>query len=102
MPMLLSEVDKKERFVGFLQLANSDKQQPFTDDDIEIIRLFSRKLSRYLHESKVQTQTSVLFKKQLEVSILNSSLENQTVSTVLTLANKLFSSKNTRDAGERP
>jgi hypothetical protein len=50
------------------------------------------KLANLISDFKDNHSDKVLFKKQLEVSVLNTTLENQTVTKVLRMANKLFAS----------
>ena len=48
MPM----VSTKGLVVGVIQIANSEKQNPFTDLDMDIMRLFSSKMGQFIAETR--------------------------------------------------
>ena len=51
MPMISS----KSQVVGVIQIANSEKQNAFTDLDMDIIRLFAAKFGAFIAETREQT-----------------------------------------------
>ncbi|CDW76403.1 UNKNOWN [Stylonychia lemnae] len=85
-PLILST----QKVIGVIQVGNNDKQQIFTEQDLQTLSIIADKFARYLQDAKDQLNTKTLFKKQLEVSKLHSSLENQSVTKILQYANKLF------------
>ena len=48
MPMITT----KGQIVGVVQIANSENQNPFTDVDMDIMRLFASKLGAFLAETR--------------------------------------------------
>eukprot|EP00347_Sterkiella_histriomuscorum_P006294 403353320 len=76
--------------IGVIQVSNNDKQSIFTELDVSVLQLISDKLTKFLVDYKEQFGTKVLFKKQMEVSMLHSYLENQSVTKILRMANNLF------------
>jgi len=59
MPMMSS----KGHIVGVVQIANSEKQNVFTDLDMDIIRLFAAKFGAFIAETREQTLQKAMFER---------------------------------------
>jgi hypothetical protein len=88
MPML----NTKGQVIGLIQVGNSEKQLVFTEHDLDIVRLVACKIANFVTDARARCQRKALFKKQMEVSLIHSTLESQSVTRILTLANQLFQS----------
>jgi GAF domain-containing protein len=71
MPM----VNSKMQVVGLIQIGNSEKQLPFTDHDLEMVRLIAFKVANFITNAREHLQKSALFKKELELNLLRTNLE---------------------------
>jgi len=47
-------MSSKSQVVGVIQIANSEKQNAFTDLDMDIIRLFAAKFGAFIAETREQ------------------------------------------------
>lgn len=85
--VIVIPVRSQEKVLGVLQIANGEKQLTFTEQDLDISRLIASKLASFIVEMREMQVQQMLFKKQMEVSLLHQGLETQSVTKVLSLAN---------------